>query len=86
MRILFIANLIPYPLDGGGKIFTFSVLKALTEGGNKVDVICFYEKENIEIAKEKLSPYCNSITALPIKVTTRENMKLMLTKAAFSIF
>lgn len=85
MRILFLANLIPYPLDNGGKIFTYSVLKTLSEN-NVVDVLCFYEKEDINKAKEELSSYCNSITALPIRVTTRENMKLMMAKAALSVF
>ena len=86
MRVLFFSNLIPYPLDGGGKIFTFSVLKSLKESGNIVDVVCFYENEDIEKAKIELRPYCDSISALPIKVTTRENMKLMVFKAALSMF
>lgn len=86
MRVLFFANLIPFPLDGGGKIFTFSVLKSLKESGHIVDIVCFYENENIEEARKGLSPYYDSLTVLPIKVTTRENMGLMMLKAAASIF
>ena len=86
MKVLFFANLIPFPLDGGGKIFTFSVLKSLKECGHTVDIVCFYENENIDDAIKALRPYCNSIKALPIKVTTRENMGLMMMKAIASIF
>ena len=85
MRILFLANLVPYPLDNGGKIFTYSVLKALSDD-NIVDVLCFYEKEDINKAKEELAGCCDSITLLPIRVTTRENMKYMMIKAACSMF
>ena len=41
MRILFLTNLLPYPLDNGGKIKTFSTLKALSIMGNSVDLLCF---------------------------------------------
>lgn len=85
MKILFIANLVPYPLDGGGKIFTFSVLKALSQK-HDIDLLCFYENEKIEEAKCQLNPFCNSIYAVPIKVTTKENMKLILIKAGLSLF
>ena len=85
MKILFLANLIPFPLDGGGKIFTYSTLEALSHN-NEIDLLCFYEQEDIESAKKALIQYCQSVTALPIRVTTRENMSLMLKKAATSVF
>ena len=85
MNILYMANLIPYPLDGGGKIFTYSTIQALSKD-NDVDLVCFYEHEDIKEAKKELSKYCSSIDVLPIKVTTRDNMPLMLFKAIQSIF
>lgn len=84
MNILFFANLVPFPLDGGGKIFTHSVLTALSSNNN-VDLVCFYEHEDIQQAEKELKPFCRSITFLPIKVTTRENMKLMMIKAVESL-
>ena len=84
MDILFFANLIPFPLDGGGKIFTYSVLKALSKDNN-IDLICFYEHEDVEKARKELMTLCNSITVLPIKVTTSENIKLMMAKAIGSL-
>lgn len=85
MNILYVANLIPYPLDGGGKIFTYSTIQALSKD-NDVDLVCFYEHEDIKKGKEELAKYCSSVEALPIRVTTRENVPLMMFKAAQSIF
>lgn len=85
MNILFIANLIPYPLNGGGKIFTYSTIQALSHN-NDIDLLCFYEHEDIIKGREELSKYCTSITALPIRVTTRENLPIMMLKAAKSFF
>ena len=85
MNILYVANLIPYPLDGGGKIFTYSTIQALSKD-NDIDLVCFYEHEDVKAGKEKLEKYCSSVEVLPIKVTTRENMSLMKVKAAKSLF
>ena len=80
MNILFIANLVPYPLDGGGKIKTFTTIKALSSK-HTIDLVCFYEKENVKDAKKELSKYCRSIVMLPIRVTTSENKKYIVRKA-----
>lgn len=85
MNILYVANLIPYPLDSGGKIFTFSTIQALSKN-NEIDLLCFYEHEDINAGTEKLREFCYSVDALPIKVTTRENMPLMMVKAVKSLF
>ena len=85
MKILYLANLLPYPLDGGGKIFTFSTIQALSKN-NEIDLLCFYEHEDIKSGTEKLREFCCSVDALPIRVTTRENMPFMMVKAAKSLF
>lgn len=85
MNILYVANLIPYPLDNGGKIFTFSTIQALSKKNN-IDLVCFYEHEDIKVGKAKLKEYCCSVDALPIRVTTKENMPLMMIKAVKSLF
>lgn len=84
-KILFLANLVPYPTDNGGKIFTKSVLKSLSTK-NSIDLVCFYENENIEEARNCLQMYCNSITFIRTKITTRQNMKSMIFKAFLSLF
>lgn len=85
MEILLITNLVPYPLDNGGKIKTFTTIKALSKE-HTVDLVCFYEKENQEKAKSELSKYCRNIVMLPIRVTTNENVILMMRKALASLF
>lgn len=85
MNILFLANLIPYPLDNGGKIFTSSIIQALSRDNN-IDLVCFYEHEDIIKGKDILGKYCSSIECLPIKVTTQENIPLIFAKALKSVF
>lgn len=85
MRVLYVANLIPYPKDNGGKIFTYSTIKSLSEN-HEVDLVCFYEHEDEFVARNALSAYCKNITMLPIRVTTRENISLMIRKAFRSLF
>ena len=85
MNILFFANLIPYPLDNGGKIKTFSTIEALSRE-HTIDLVCFYEKENIIEAKKVLEKYCRKVILVPIKVTTRENMTYMMKKAIGCLF
>ena len=85
MNILYIANLIPYPLDGGGKIFTYSTLQALSKF-HMIDMVCFYEHEDIVKGKKALEKYCASVEVLPIRVTTRENMPYMMVNAGKSMF
>lgn len=84
-NVLFLANLVPYPSDNGGKIFTKSVLTSLSKH-NKVDLVCFYEKEDIEKAKKELEQFCQSIIFIKAKITTKENLKIMLFKAFASLF
>ena len=41
MKILFLTNLLPYPLDNGGKIKSYTTLKAFFQAGYNVDLLCF---------------------------------------------
>lgn len=85
MKILFCANLIPYPQDGGGKIFTYSVLKSLCVN-NEVDLLCFYEKENIQEGIMQMKNICRNVKAFPIRITTNENKGYIMKKAFLSLF
>lgn len=86
MRVLFLTNLFPYPLDNGGKIKTYSTLKALNEMGCEIDLMCF--SENIESDRKNLfeiEKICNHVDLIEHKLTTKENLKKMLFVAAKSI-
>ena len=84
MDILYIANLVPYPLDGGGKIKTFASIQALSRE-HTVDLLCFYEKENLDEAEKVLKQYCRNVIMLPIRVTTSENYGYILLQAVKSL-
>jgi len=47
-KILFITNLLPFPLDNGGKIKTYNTLTVLSEIYD-IDLLCFIEEENDSI-------------------------------------
>ena len=60
MRILFLTNLLPYPLDNGGKIKTYMTLKALCSGNNQTDLVCF--KEQVEDHNyQELDKICHNV-------------------------
>lgn len=86
MRVLFLTNLFPYPLDSGGKIKTYATLKALREMKCEIDLMCF--SENVKIDKKnqfEMEKICSHVDLIEHKLTTKENMKKMLLIAAKSV-
>lgn len=87
MRILFLTNLLPYPLDNGGKIKTYSTLEALYNGGYDVDLLCFYEEKILKIEwVENVKKYCRRVDCVQTKLTTNGNVIYMLGQAFLSLF
>ena len=87
MRILFLTNLLPYPLNNGGKIKTYTTLKSMHLKGFTVDLVCFYEESKInKDYQNEIIKLCNSVHQLPLKLTTADNKKYMMKKAFFSLF
>ena len=86
MRILFLTNLLPYPLDNGGKIKTYTTLKSLSSNGHVIDLVCFREQisEDTDSTYE-LKKICNSVTTIYQKLTTAENKKYMMVMATKSL-
>lgn len=62
-KILFLTNLIPYPLDNGGKIKTYNIIEALSKSYS-IDLICFANKEIEKKYKENLLEIVNSIDVI----------------------
>lgn len=85
MNILFLTNLVPYPLDNGGKIKSYNTIQMLSQN-NILDIFCFYENdrefESIKIFKKK----CNRIVSIYNPVTTSENKRRMILTALRSLF
>lgn len=87
MKILFLTNLLPYPLDNGGKIKSYTTLNAFASAGYKVDVLCFKEKKiPMNIEEAELKKICNSINQVFLPLTTADHVKYMISIAIKSLF
>lgn len=87
MKILFLTNLLPYPLDNGGKIKTYTTLNALYKAGYDIDLVCFTEDIKInDIYLNIVAKLCNSISISYLKLTSSEHKCYMIKKAIESIF
>lgn len=87
MNILFLTNLLPYPLDNGGKIKTYTILRSLKNEGHCVDLLCF--KESLDCTKMEesdLLEICENIQQVYQRLTTVENKKYMMFLAVKSLF
>ena len=86
MDILFLTNLLPFPLDNGGKIKTYTTLTTLAHSGHKIDLVCFTETDDtMEKEEVQLLNLCRSIRQVYLKLTTAENMPYMMGVAARSL-
>lgn len=86
MKILFLSNMLPYPLDVGGKINSYTKLQALHEGGHEVDLVCFDERRNVpsgDIAH--MRQICHSVQIIYLKIVTANHKLYMIMKAMRSL-
>ena len=87
MKILFLTNLLPYPLDNGGKIKTFTTIKALADGGHDIDLLCFKEtSSSMNDEETKLLEMCNSVNQIFLPLTTANHKRYMVRIATKSLF
>lgn len=87
MKILFLTNLLPYPLDNGGKIKTYTTLQGLSMAGHRVDLACFTEdRMGMDDIPIELSRICNRVEQTFLRLTTAENKKHMVQIAMRSLF
>ncbi|WKB35501.1 glycosyltransferase family 4 protein [Terrilactibacillus sp. S3-3] len=63
MKILFLNNLLPYPLDNGGKIKTYNTLKALSRD-HEVDLLAFINSEDERAHIKHLDTVCNQVSVV----------------------
>lgn len=85
MKILFITNLLPYPLDNGGKIKTYNTLEILSKD-NKIDLISFYENDRDLKYIPMLERVCSEVNVFKRAITTNNNIKYMIKLAIKNIF
>lgn len=61
MRILFLSQLLPYPLDAGPKIRAHYVLRHLAEAGHDVTLLCFARQDDRQTDMAALQGLCRAI-------------------------
>lgn len=66
MRVLFLTQIVPWPLDAGPKIKTWNVLKYLHEKGNEIILATFVRDNEVQYVDE-LSKVCSEVHCIPIK-------------------
>lgn len=82
MKILFLTNLLPYPLDNGGKINSYTKLQALHDGGHIVDLLCFDQREKTPPDDIKhMCQICHLVKTFFLRITT-EYYKFHMTMIA----
>lgn len=66
MRILFLSQLIPYPLDAGPKVRSYYVLRWLTEAGHEVTLLAFSRESDTAASIDHLRAYCAAVHTVPM--------------------
>jgi polysaccharide biosynthesis protein PslH len=66
MRILFLTQVLPLPLDAGPKIRAFHVLRYLAQAGHEVHLLSFVRKGDSEAHVESLRRLCASVQTVPM--------------------
>ncbi len=65
MRLLFLAHLLPLPLDSGGKIKSFYTLRALAKE-HEVHLLTYVRHDEENELAEELRAFCSSVRTVPL--------------------
>lgn len=76
-KILFLTTEIPYPLDSGGKIRTYNIIKGIRKYF-EIDLVCFIEDEKEKVENSELVHLCNEIKIVKKTFTNDKNKKVLL--------
>lgn len=66
MRILFLSQLLPLPLDAGPKIRSYYVLRRLVEAGHEVTLLCFVRPTDKPADIEAFRHLCSAVEVVPM--------------------
>ncbi|GEB77847.1 glycosyltransferase [Sporolactobacillus inulinus] len=77
MKILFLNNLLPFPLDNGGKIKVFNNIKALSVN-HEVDLLTFVNNHNDINFLHELKNICGKVAVVEKKVIKNDSTKQFL--------
>ena len=72
VRIVFLSQLLPLPLDAGPKIRAYYVLRHLAEAGHDLTLVCFVRATDRESDVQALARFCRAVETVPM---SRSRMK-----------
>lgn len=77
MKILFLSQLLPLPLDAGPKVRAFYVLRYLAETGHRVTLVSFVRETDNPASRELefLSELCDSVVTVPLRRSLFRNLR-----------
>ncbi len=67
MRILFLSQLIPWPLDAGPKVRSYYVLRHLAEAGHEVTLLAFSRESDTAESIDHLREFCAAVHTVPMR-------------------
>lgn len=74
MKILFLAHLFPLPLDSGGKIKSYHVIRSLASE-HEVRLIAFTRSRNEEVLVSEMQEICSSVSPIPLNRSKLANIR-----------
>jgi glycosyltransferase involved in cell wall biosynthesis len=75
MRIAFLSQLLPLPLDAGPKIRSYYVLRHLAEAGHDVTLVCFVRASDKDSDVRALGAFCRGVETVPLRRSTQQDVR-----------
>ena len=66
MRILFLSQLLPFPLDAGPKVRSYYVLRRLAAAGHEVTLLAFTRESDTRESLRHLESFCAAVHTVPM--------------------
>lgn len=85
VRILFLSQLLPLPLDAGPKIRAYYVLRHLVEAGHHVSLVCFVRPTDRESDVDALRRLCGTVETVPMPRSRMKDLRDGLRSLASSL-
>jgi glycosyltransferase involved in cell wall biosynthesis len=66
LRVLFLTQVVPYPLDAGPKVRAYYVLRHLAEAGHDITLVTFTRDTDRAAYLEHLGAFCSAVHSVPM--------------------
>ena len=86
VRVLFLTNLAPSPLDNGGKIFVNSLIKCLKMREAEVDLFCYHDPKDSKINVEEMKKLSANYVCIERNLIASLHKKSSLIQYGCSLF